>query len=278
MIGPVPVRADGSAYFRIPANTPVAVQPLDGEGKALQRMRSWFAGMPGEGVTCVGCHERQNSTATPRLAEAARHPPVVPEPWRGPKRGFSFVREVQPVLDEYCAGCHQGQAGRPNLADPTIVPTSGGISPLPRSYLELHPFVRRNGPEGDYHTLTPLEFHADTSRLVQLLRKGHYQVTLDAEAWDRLITWIDLNVPAHGTFHEASPIPSDFERRRYECKLKYAGVDEDIEAIPRVDRAPVTTDEKVGGSRPSERAEVPRHRPGTDVDHRRLSSSSTSIV
>lgn len=239
MIGTVPVQADGSAYFRIPANTPVAVQPLDGEGKALQQMRSWFVGMPGEGVNCVGCHERQNSSATPRLTEASRRPPETPAPWHGPKRGFSFVREVQPVLDQYCAGCHKGEPGRPNLADAKIIPTSGGISPLPRSYLELHPFVRRNGPEGDYHTLTPLEFHADTSLLVQLLRKGHYNVKIDAEAWDRLITWIDINVPAYGTFHEVASIPSDFERRRYECKKKYAGVDEDIEAIPVIERPPV---------------------------------------
>ena len=39
-----------------------------------------------------------------------------------------FVREVQPVLDRYCAGCHNGQAGRPNLSDPKIINTSGGIS------------------------------------------------------------------------------------------------------------------------------------------------------
>ena len=49
----------------------------------------------------------------------------------------------------------------------------------------------RNGPEGDYHTLTPLEFHANPRLLVQRLRKGHYNVKLDAEAWDRLATWIE---------------------------------------------------------------------------------------
>lgn len=74
---------------------------------------------------------------------------------------------------------------------------------------------------------------------MQLFRKGHYNVKLDREAWDRLITWIDINVPAYGTFHEIASIPSDFEKRRYECKKKYAGVDEDIEAIPVVERAPV---------------------------------------
>jgi len=239
LIGTVPVEEDGSAMFKVPANTPVAVQPLDAEGKALQLMRSWFVGMPGETVSCVGCHEPQNSSAPARPASAARKPPSEPKPWYGPKRGFSFVREVQPVLDRYCVGCHDGKAGRPVLSDPTIIPTSGGISPLPRSYLELHPYVRRNGPEGDYHTLTPLEFHANTSLLVQMLRKGHYNVKLDAEAWDRLITWIDINVPAYGTFHEVAPIPSNFRDRRYQSNKKYALVDEDIEAIPNPNPARV---------------------------------------
>ena len=239
LVGTVPVEADGSAMFRIPANTPVAVQPLDQEGMALQQMRSWFVGMPGEVVSCVGCHERQNSTTVPKRGLASLKTPVDPAPWRGPKRGFSFVREVQPVLDKYCAGCHQGQPGRPILADAKIIKTSGGISDLPLSYVELHPYVRRNGPEGDYHTLTPLEFHAHTSLLVQMLRKGHHNVKLDAEAWDRLITWIDINVPAYGTYHEVAPIPSNFEKRRYEAKKKYANVDEDIEAIPNVERQPI---------------------------------------
>ncbi|WCJ59810.1 SUMF1/EgtB/PvdO family nonheme iron enzyme [Fontisphaera persica] len=233
LIGTVPVQADGSALFNVPANTPIAIQPLDAEGKALQQMRSWFVGMPGEYVSCVGCHERQNQSSTLRNASAARSTPVDPQPWYGPKRGFSFLREVQPVLDRYCSGCHDGKdPSRPNLANTQIVGTTVGAR-LPVSYLNLHPFVRRNGPEGDYHVLTPLEFHADTSRLVQMLRKGHYNVRLDAEAWDRLITWIDLNVPAHGTFHEAGHIPSNFAQRRREAAIKYANVHEDIEEIPQ---------------------------------------------
>lgn len=100
MIGTVDVETDGSAFFSIPANTPVAVQPLDAEGKALQQMRSWFVGMPGEAVSCVGCHETQNSTTALQLGVAARKAPAEPKAWRGPKRGFGFVREVQPVLDK----------------------------------------------------------------------------------------------------------------------------------------------------------------------------------
>lgn len=233
IIGTVPVNPDGSAIFTIPANTPIALQPLDSEGKALQQMRSWFVGMPGEVVSCVGCHEDQNSTAHPKANTARSYRPVKPTPWYGPKRGFSFVREVQPVLDKYCAGCHNADTpDRPNLADCTLINASAQ-SRLPKSYVALHPYVRRNGPEGDYSLLTPGEFHADTSLLVQMLQKNHYNVTLDAEAWDRIITWIDLNVPAHGTWTEArGTVPENYAQRRYELKKRYASVDEDIEAIP----------------------------------------------
>ncbi|MBN1345211.1 MAG: hypothetical protein JXQ73_21130, partial [Phycisphaerae bacterium] len=48
ILGTVPVCDDGSARFRVPAYTPIALQPLDAEGKAVQLMRSWFTAMPGE--------------------------------------------------------------------------------------------------------------------------------------------------------------------------------------------------------------------------------------
>mgnify|MGYP000072486365 CR=1 FL=1 len=84
----------------------------------------------------------------------------------------------------------------------------------------LHPYVRRNGPEGDYHLLTPLEFHADTSELVQMLEKGHHNVQLDQEAWQRLYTWIDLNGPYHGRWSDVNAIPEDGHARRLADRQK----------------------------------------------------------
>ncbi|TWU39776.1 HzsA-related protein [Novipirellula artificiosorum] len=46
VLGTVPVEEDGSASFTIPANTPISIQPLDEQGRALQLMRSWLVGMP----------------------------------------------------------------------------------------------------------------------------------------------------------------------------------------------------------------------------------------
>ncbi|MCF7847471.1 MAG: hypothetical protein K9M45_01375, partial [Kiritimatiellales bacterium] len=61
VLGTVPVNEDGSVMFNAPANTPLGFLPLDKDGKALQLMRSWTVGMPGEIVSCVGCHEPQDT-------------------------------------------------------------------------------------------------------------------------------------------------------------------------------------------------------------------------
>lgn len=103
----------------------------------------------------------------------------------------------------------------------------------PPSYLELRRFVRPATLESDLRGLPPYEFHADTSKVVQLLCKGHYDVKLDAESWDRLITWIDLNTPAQGTWHEVVgwELVAQQRDRRREMLKRYAGIDEDPEAV-----------------------------------------------
>jgi formylglycine-generating enzyme required for sulfatase activity/cytochrome c553 len=255
VLGTVPVEPDGSAYFRIPANTPVSIQPLDERGHALQIMRSWMVGMPGEFVTCVGCHERQNEA--PPVADAAslRRTPAEIEPWRGAVRGFSYAREVQPAVDKFCVGCHSPDAGGGRF-DPQRMPDLRGVpiagwksehsgngggdaGKFSVGYTELARYVRRPGIESNIHLLPPMDFHASATELVQMLRKGHHGVSLDEEAWDRLATWIDLNAPFHGTWTEAvgaGRTKHQSERRRALLKL-YAGMDNDEEAIPGAESA-----------------------------------------
>ncbi len=252
IVGTVPVESDGSALFRVPANTPISIQPLDGEGKALQLMRSWMTAMPGETLSCVGCHEKQNSSPPAKHTLAQSKPPSEIEPWRGQARAFSYPREVQPVIDKYCIACHDGTtrvasrgfgnprevvppdlSGTKKLTDFALVtPGNGGgnAGRFSAGYAEMTRYVRRNGIEGDYHMLTPLEFHADTTELVQLLQKGHYGVKLDPEAWDRLVTWIDLNTPFYGTWTDMGHNPGRQRQRRLELAKLYANLDTDPEA------------------------------------------------
>ncbi len=238
IVGTVPVNKDGSAAFKVPANTPLAVQPLDDKGCAIQVMRSWFTAMPGEVVSCMGCHDRQNASPSTKMTLASRSEPVAITPWHGPARGFDFAREVQPVLDRNCVGCHNGETqpdGKtiPNfrMDQPSGTVGTRRISSFDASYVALHPYVHRPGPESDYHLQAPYEWHASTSELIQLLRKGHYDVRLNSEDWDRLVTWIDLNVPDHGTWAESRPFPDVVHKLRMETRTKYGNRPEDPEQI-----------------------------------------------
>jgi len=68
VLGTVPVAADGSAYFELPARTPVYFQALDDRGRAVQTMRSATYLQPGEQAMCIGCHESR--TTAPESVEA----------------------------------------------------------------------------------------------------------------------------------------------------------------------------------------------------------------
>jgi len=225
VLGTVPVEEDGSAIFKIPANTPVSLQPLDENGRSMQLMRSWLTGMPGEVVSCVGCHESQSTIPRVRPTIASRKLPDSIAPFYGAARPFVFKNEVQPVLDRKCNACHNGTNKLPDFSDKK----ESGYRNLSGAYKALHPFVRRPGPESDLHVLTPMDYHASTSELIQILEKGHHGVELNKEEWDRLHTWIDLNVPYHGRFSPPEYCDNNQKDRRRELADCFHGYKVDIE-------------------------------------------------
>jgi len=189
ILGTVPVHADGSAAFRIPAERRVFFQPLDEHGRALQSMRSWVEAAPGERITCIGCHESPIEPPPLGKAAALAREPVDPTPWYGLPRAFGFAREVQPVLDRHCVRCH-------NAADKKGLDLRGDATNwFSLAYENLRPFVQPIGPQGSAALMAPRSRGAAASRLVDTLLAGHEDVRLDRESLDRIITWIDLNVP-----------------------------------------------------------------------------------
>ncbi|MDR6241605.1 SUMF1/EgtB/PvdO family nonheme iron enzyme [Aureibacter tunicatorum] len=224
VLGTVPIEEDGSAMFKIPANTPITLQPLDEEGRAVQLMRSWLTGMPGEVVSCVGCHEEQNSVPLPKPTIASRRKPnKIDEPSDG-VHPFTFNLDVQPILDRKCGSCHDGKKDMLDFVTKEKVEYNN----LRKSYLALHPFVNRQGPEADIHVMKPMEYHASTSELIKILKKGHYNVELDSSEWNKLYTWIDLNAPYHGEFKNVNTYANNNQiSRRQELAQKYSNVEVD---------------------------------------------------
>lgn len=226
VLGTATVESDGSAHFQIPANTPVSLQPLDREGQAVQLMRTWLVGMPGERVSCVGCHEERSTTLPLQRSLASQRAAEALEPWCGPPRPFAFAHEVYPVLAKSCVGCHSGAAAAGPRSKPSFKDADS-------AYAGLRPYVHVPALESDMALLTPMEYHASTSPLVQMLAKGHHGVTwsaLGGEARERLTCWIDLNAPNRGSWAPPAHAERNQIQRRRELAERFAHVEDSPEA------------------------------------------------
>lgn len=110
VIGIVPVEADGSAHFKVPANQTVYFHALDENFLELRRMRSNVTFMAGETRSCIGCHESKTVAPTTGYAgvpSALRREPSTPVPpaW-GDRQIPDFERHIQPIFDGHCVRCH----------------------------------------------------------------------------------------------------------------------------------------------------------------------------
>lgn len=207
ILGTVPVEADGSAYFAVPADTFVYFQLLDASGMMVQSMRSGTIVRPGETAGCVGCHDgRRESIPLGDQRTAMDRPPSRLRPWYGPARTFSYAAEVQPVFDRRCVECHdygEDPGKKLNLA--------GDLGLMfNTSYFELRSkqYVKVPGA-GPYQVLEPKSWGSHASRLVDVLREGHEdpeveeKIKLTPEEFDRIVTWIDINAPYYAEYASA---------------------------------------------------------------------------
>ncbi len=201
ILGTVKVEADGSCMFKIPADTTIAVQPLDKDGNAIQLMRSWLVAMPGETLSCIGCHETPHEApvATPTIASNNPAQSIIPN--REVVAGFSYEKEIQPILDAHCIKCHNGKNKIIDLKSKKLVDKRNSLN-FSTSYFNLHPFFRRPGPESDAYMPKPYEYHISTSEAYRMLEKGHHGVKLDKESKKRLAQWVDLNTPYYGSWSD----------------------------------------------------------------------------
>ncbi len=198
-----PCRADTFIFFQL----------LDENDMMIQSMRSGTVVQSGERTGCVGCHDNRLSSPPPQLVVplALRRAPSRIEPWYGPARSFSFMAEVQPVLDKYCVECHDFDkpAGKKLVL-------AGDRDPFfNAAYTEL--WRKKSikaigaGPAGIQQAYS---WGSHPSPLVKVLREGHApdgkgpgrdKLKLDKESFDRIVTWIDINAPYYPDLRQRLP-------------------------------------------------------------------------
>lgn len=228
------VEEDGSAHFEVPADLPLYFLPLDEEGRAVQRMRTFTHFRPGERQSCIGCHADRNyvspAASNIRTSIAATRPAQeLVEPDWGNRDGFSFARVVQPVLDKHCVECHDGDqdpdlsgdrtdyfsVAYENLARRGTQAEHGGDARGGMTGFGENPYTSWiptfNGCESNILEIEPKTWGSPASPLADLIIAGHpdkdgtKRLNMTQAERQRILMWIDLNVPFYGTSQSRQP-------------------------------------------------------------------------
>lgn len=222
--GVTDVYPDGSAFFKVPARKPLYFQALDDKGRVVQTMRSWSTLQPGETQSCVGCHEHKNTVPVSghrvSMAMDKGIQSMTPEDEAG-VRGFSYLKEIQPIWDKHCISCHDGVKQKVSLKGDMKVSDRPSKRKYADSYLSLthaHRGSEKEAWRGDAHhpevnwisalseptLLKPYFAGSNTSNLIKRLESGHGDTKLTPAEIRRVALWIDLLVPQIGDYREAN--------------------------------------------------------------------------
>ncbi|MDX9868901.1 MAG: hypothetical protein RBT78_13360, partial [Kiritimatiellia bacterium] len=233
ILGETSVEADGSARFLVPAGKPILLQVLDADGFAYRTMRSSTSLMPGERVSCVGCHENKMavSAAALKVTAAMKRPAAELTPTPESGRPYGFVEQVQPLFDAKCVSCHGDQNPKGGIA---LTRTLRGAYTASYDSLcyttnsegkRVRRLSKKSGrplvtcyPMRNQIQVTPEggEDGARGSGLVQMLKAGHGEVRLTPGELRRIGTWIDMNAVFYGVYEpeaqlamqrEGKPVP-----------------------------------------------------------------------
>ncbi|MBI4601785.1 MAG: hypothetical protein HY721_07475 [Planctomycetes bacterium] len=198
VLGTVPVEEDGSACFEVPAGRQVFFVALDENDLSVKRMQSFTCVMPGETLSCGGCHEHRTLAPEARhrgTLQALRRRPSRIEPFEGFPDVLDFHRDVQPILDARCVKCHgfERRDGRVLLEGDLGAEWS-------LSYYSL--FAHRQVADGrnGLGNQPPRTIGSSASPLLKKVDGSHHDVRVSPREWRTLWLWIESGAPYAGTY------------------------------------------------------------------------------
>ncbi|MHC4507065.1 MAG: HzsA-related protein, partial [Planctomycetota bacterium] len=228
--GVVPVEADGSAYFKVPANRNIFYQVLDKDFREIQRERTYVNYKPGEVRSCSGCHGQATRVAavvdrgTPLALKRAPSEPG-PQPCDLVKNGgtgkagqvIHYPTDIQPIFNAKCVKCHNSKKadGGLKLTGEVTQFYNTSYEALARKQLagpiipEFTSF--RQGDRGNYNgaVLPPKQLGSYRSPLIGILtdpkhaknKKDDHSKMLTAMEVMRVSRWVDANYQFYGSYY-----------------------------------------------------------------------------
>jgi hypothetical protein len=208
--GVVPVHADGSAFFTVPADRNIFLQALDEDFMEIQRMRTFVNFQPGEQRSCIGCHEPRNQTPVNRSLLALKSPPTRPQaqPGETAPRPLHYPTDVQPILDRHCVGCHDAEKpdGELDLTGTMTDLFSASYENIINrdlvGYIQEFVGPKPEGADamGYAPAVPPYTYGSHSSKLMKMIIEKHQNVELSREEIATLATWVDANAPFYGSY------------------------------------------------------------------------------
>ena len=252
VLGEATVFEDGSAFFTVPARTPVYFQVLDDNGHVIQTMRSWSALQPGENFSCVGCHEPKNQAPLINriTTMAVKAGAQTLKPFYVQSRCFSFIKDVQPILDRHCTNCHTrtntetfSLSGNQTIEAQSKRKWSDAYLELTNAYMDSRSktYIGKSNDRVNWISvqspptmLPPYHAGAARSKLMTILERGHKDVKLSRNEIRILACWIDLLVPYCGDYTEANAWTKEelskysrfMTKRRYMAEIESRNIEE----------------------------------------------------
>lgn len=228
--GVVPVEADGSANFVVPADRAIFLQALDKDFREIQRERTYVNYRAGEVRSCTGCHGQSNHTAGQRVSttglKALTRAPSVPQPQPCDltENGGSgqagqvihYPTDIQPLFDAKCVSCHgaKNPAGGLRLTGEVTLFYNTSYEELARRELagpiipEFTSFL--HGDRGNYNGayLPPRSLGCSKSLLMAVLTdsahpknlKDNHTKMLGPMELMVLVRWVDSNYQFYGSY------------------------------------------------------------------------------
>lgn len=126
-LGTVPLAPDGSFAIEVPADTAIALQAVDAEGRSELNQMSWMFVRPGETRGCIGCHQPRHHAPPPvsRFPQALAAAPLKltgrgdPPRFRGNNAAVTGLMELQFDRFRETAGLNNHGRGDRNSPEPT---------------------------------------------------------------------------------------------------------------------------------------------------------------
>lgn len=225
ILGEMPVRHEGvidgngntdtSFLARIPADTPFTFQTLDRNGMVLNMAQTWHQLRPGEArYDCGGCHAHAQTPLDFNTTWAHSHPytdlalqtPLlnVTQMNGSPatttqnvtQTTIEYLRDIKPILDTKCAGCHNNDSSDGNL---NLHDDANTIDGVPGTYYRL---ARDSGAQYGFGTPAGTESYFLHPTLTRYLRAFN--------ARESLLIWKVFNARLDGRANNTRSGDNDF--------------------------------------------------------------------